>query len=110
MLASDHCLISSSTFENLDRFEQILNEDLVPFVDTLRALANVKKACFGRNPDPNYKEIVSNFESKWFEIYIEFDVAFTNMCHIIIDHVPQVTEQTSSRRLQSEISSVLAKI
>ena len=64
------------------------------FVDTLEALRRVKEGCFGAVPDPDYIQIVKQFEAAWFEIYIEHDVWFTNKCHVIIDHVPQTIERT----------------
>ena len=64
------------------------------FVDTLEALRRVKEGCFGAVPDPDYIQIVKQFDAAWFEIYIEHDVWFTNKCHVIIDHVPQAIERT----------------
>ena len=60
------------------------------FGDTLEALRRVKEGCFGAVPDPDYIQIVKQFEAAWFEIYIEHDVWFTNKCHVIIDHIPQI--------------------
>ena len=80
--------------KNIDKLRSVIPQDLETFVDVLEALMKVKEACFGAEADPEYKQIVKNFEAAWFEIYIEHDVWFTNKCHIIIDHVPQAIERT----------------
>ena len=58
-------------------------------VATLKAFSKVIKEA-----DPNYREIISDFENCWFDIFIEFDIAFTNKAHVIISHVPQVIART----------------
>ena len=63
------------------------------FAETLIALSNVKKACFGKIVDPRYKEIIKEFEEKWLDIYEDFDIYFTYKCHVIIDHIPQAIEK-----------------
>ena len=80
--------------KNIDKLRSVIPQDLETFVDVLEALMKVKEACFGAEADPEYKQIVKNFEAAWFEIYIEHDVWFTNKCHVIIDHVPQAIERT----------------
>ena len=30
----------------------------------------------------------------WYDIYLDFDIPFSNKCHIIIEHIPQVIERT----------------
>ena len=32
----------------------------------------------------------------WFDLYIEFEIPFSNKCHVIIEHVPQVIERTGT--------------
>ena len=66
-------------------------------VATLKAFSKVIHACFGKEADPNYREIISDFENCWFDIFIEFDIAFTNKAHVIISHVPQVIARTGRR-------------
>ena len=41
----------------------------------------------------NYKEDITRFEENWMVIYKTFVVAFTNKCHVIIEHVPQAIER-----------------
>ena len=51
-------------------------------------------ACFGKVASENYKEVISEFEKSWYEIWYLFDIHFTNKAHIIISHAPQVIERT----------------
>ena len=37
---------------------------------------------------------IDNFEKAWYDIYIEFEIAFSNKCHVIIEHVPRVIKRT----------------
>ena len=80
--------------EVCDVCDDVVGEELAPFVATLKAFSKVIHACFGKEADPNYREIISDFENCWFDIFIEFDIAFTNKAHIIISHVPQVIART----------------
>ena len=89
--------------ENLDRLEETIEKEYIPFVTTLRALKGVKDSCFGPKLHENLKENIQNFEKAWFDIYIEFDIYFSNKCHVIIEHIPQVIERTGkSLYLSSE--------
>ena len=63
--------------KSIDKLRSVIPQDLETFVDVLEALMKVKEACFGAEADPEYKQIVKNFEDA-FEIYIEHDVWFTN--------------------------------
>ena len=66
-------------------------------------IKEVKDACFGPNLKPNWKASLDNFEKAWYEIYIEFDISFSNKCHVIIEHIPQVIERAGkSLYLSSE--------
>ena len=44
----------------------------------------------------NYKKDVIQFEEKWMQLYREFQLPFSNKCHVIIDHVPQVIERSGA--------------
>ena len=93
----------NKTLENLDRLEETIEKEYIPFVTTLRALKVVKDSCFGPKLHENWKENIQNFEKAWFDIYIEFDIYFSNKCHVIIEHIPQVIERTGkSLYLSSE--------
>ena len=83
--------------KNLDELDDVVGEELAPFVATLKTFSKVIHACFGKEADPNYREIISDFENCWFDMFIEFDIAFTNKAHIIISHVPQVIARTGRR-------------
>ena len=72
-------------------------------IEGLQSLKEVKAACFKPILAPNYKEAIINFEKAWYDIYAEFDIPFSNKCHVIIEHIPQVIERTGkSLYLSSE--------
>ena len=76
---------------------------LLPIVDTLKALQNVKSSCFGPNLGSDYKQDIINFENKWMVLYQQFQLPFSNKCHVIIEHVPQAIERSvASLYLTSE--------
>ena len=54
---------------------------LLPIVDTLKALQNVKSSCFGPNLGSDYQQ---------------FQLPFSNKCHVIIEHVPQAIERSGA--------------
>ena len=51
-------------------------------------------SCLVKKVAENYRELIKDFEEKWMEIYMEHKVFFTNKCHVIIEHIPQVIERT----------------
>ena len=69
---------------------------LLPIVDTLKALQNVKSSCFGPNLGSDYKQDIINFENKWMVLYQQFQLPFSNECHVIIEHVPQAIERSGA--------------
>ena len=69
--------------EVCDVCDDVVGEELAPFVATLKAFSKVIHACFGKEADPNYREIISDFENCWFDMFVEFDIAFNNKAHII---------------------------
>ena len=62
--------------KNIDKLRSVIPQDLETFVDVLEALMKVKEGCVGAEADPEYKQIVKNFEAAWFEIYIDHDVVY----------------------------------
>ena len=83
--------------------KDIVDAKYQPIIEGLQALKDVKEACFGPFLKKNWKTSVENFEKAWFDIYITFDIYFSNKCHVIIDHIPQVIERTGkSLYLSSE--------
>ena len=83
--------------------KEIVGDTYESIVEALKALKEVKDACFGPNLKPNWKASLDNFEKAWYEIYIEFDISFSNKCHVIIEHIPQVIQRTGkSLYLSSE--------
>ena len=82
------------SLKNIDILEKQVNHEFQPFVKVLRAIKEVKEACFGPTLKPNYQTAIDDFEQAWYDIYIEFEIAFSNKCHVIIEHVPQVIKRT----------------
>ena len=64
------------------------------FIDTLRAVKDIKEACFKPVLKPNWREAVTRFKNAWQDLYIYFDIWFSNKVHILIEHLPQVIERT----------------
>ena len=52
------------------KLEEVIPEALLPILDTLKALQNVKSSCFGPKLSNNYKEDIIQFEEKWMQLYI----------------------------------------
>ena len=70
---------------------------------TLRALHDVKEACFKPILKPNWRETITRFKNDWCDIFMDFEIGFSNKVHIIIEHIPQVIERTGrSLHLSSE--------
>ena len=77
--------------------EEKISQEFKPFITVLQCIQDVKESCFGPKLNPNYQVAIDNFEKAWYDIYIEFDIAFTNKCHVIIEHVPQVIKRTATQ-------------
>ena len=73
--------------------EQV-SQELQPFITVLKCIKEVKEACFGPQLKSNYKVAIDSFEQAWYDIYIEFEISFSNKCHVNIKHVPQMIEKT----------------
>ena len=80
--------------KNVDSLEEIVDKTYSPIIEALRSLWEIKKSCFEPELQPNYKTAISKFERAWYDIYLDFDIPFSNKCHIIIEHIPQVIERT----------------
>ena len=75
-------------------WEEVVGENLSLLVKTLKCFEKVVHGCFGKVASVNYQELIDDFENAWFEIFMEFDLHFTNKAHILISHVPQVIKRT----------------
>ena len=78
------------------RLVTTIPEDLLPIIDTLKALQNVKSSCFGPKLGETYKEDINTLEEKWMQLYRDFQLPFSNKCHVIIDHVPQAIARSGA--------------
>ena len=78
------------------RLVTTIPEDLLPIIDTLKALQNVKSSCFGPKLGETYREDINTFEEKWMQLYRDFQLPFSNKCHVIIDHVPQAIARSGA--------------
>ncbi len=74
-------------FEVLD-IEDINNEDIANAIDALKATSVVKEACFGKELDPNYKQIITDFGIA----YMKLGISVTPKVHAILVHVCQFLE------------------
>ena len=63
-------------------------------IETLRALHDVKEACFKPILKPNWRETITRFKNGWCDLFMDFEIGFSNKVHIIIEHIPQVIERT----------------
>ena len=89
--------------KNLDDLQQIVEPKFSPFIETLRALHDVKEACFKPILKPNWRETINRFQKGWCDLFMDFEICFSNKVHIIIEHIPQVIERTGrSLHLSSE--------
>ena len=89
--------------KNLDDLQQIVEPKFSPFIETLRALHDVKEACFKPILKPNWRETITRFKNGWCDLFMDFEIGFSNKVHIIIEHIPQVIERTGrSLHLSSE--------
>ena len=48
------------------------------------------------NLGSDYKQDIINFENKWMVLYQQFQLPFSNKCHVIIEHVPQAIERSGA--------------
>ena len=80
--------------KNLEELNAIVDPEYKPFIEALQAIKDVQDCCFKPVLKPNYQEAINRFETAWYNIYIEFEIPFSNKCHVIIDHIPQVIERT----------------
>ena len=80
--------------KNLDELQLLVDPIFSPFIDTLRALKDIKETCFKPILKPNWREALARFKNAWQDLYIHFDIWFSNKVHILIEHLPQVIERT----------------
>ena len=63
---------------------------LWPFITFMRALNEVKFACFTTDYlDPNYREVIGEFDKCVKELHSKFKISIINKWHILTVHVPQ---------------------
>ena len=75
---------------HVDSLADLMPEHLTPFITFMRALNNVKAACFTTDYlDPNYKEIIEEFEKCVKELHNKFNIGIINKWHILTKHVSQ---------------------
>jgi hypothetical protein len=62
--------------------EEKISQEFKPFITVLQCIQDVKESSFGPKLNPNYQVAIDNFEKAWYDIYIEFDIAFaTTNCN-----------------------------
>ena len=87
----NHC---DKIMKNLDDLQLMVEQQFFPFIDTLRALKDIQEACFKPILKPNWRGAVTRFNNAWQDLYIHFDIWFSNKVHILIQYLPQVIERT----------------
>ena len=70
--------------KNLDDLQQIVESKFSPFIETLRALHDVKEACFKPILKPNWRDTITRFQKGWCDLFMDFEIGFSNRVHIII--------------------------
>lgn len=69
--------------------EKALPGHLVQYAEALKHFDKVRKACFGNELDPNYRQLIKNFEGACTHLKI---VKFSKL-HILVDHVADFIER-----------------
>jgi len=65
------------------------------FCEYFQSLNQVRLACFGKELDPNFKEIVEKFRQNLSDLEI-YGVNFTPKLHELCFHVPEWCEEANS--------------
>lgn len=77
----------------LSSLRDILPQELHIFTEVISAFKRVIDTCFGKDSQVGYKNSISNFETKWCELFDTFGVSITNKAHIIMKHITQKIER-----------------
>ena len=76
--------------KNVDSLAECVPSHLTAFIKVIRALNNVKDACFSTDfLDPNYKEIIGEFEQSIKDLKTIHGINILNKWHITVKHLPQ---------------------
>ena len=75
--------------KKLDDMKTAVPDELKKYVTVLERLKNVKDACFSYHLDPNFKQIIADFEQAWDNIMNEK----YPKAHILTTHVPMFCEK-----------------
>ena len=75
--------------KKLDDMKTALPDELKKYVIVLEKLKNVKDACFSHHLDPNFKQIIADFEQSWESIMLER----YPKAHILTAHVPMFCDK-----------------
>ena len=84
LLLGPELILNNKIIKNIHKLEQDVPEDLLPIIDTLKALQNVKSSCFGPKLGETYQDDINTFEEQWIQLYRDFQLQFSNKCHVII--------------------------
>ena len=75
---------------HVDSLAESVPDHLTAFIKVMRALNNVKDACFSTDfLDPNYKQIIGEFEKSVEDLNTIHNVNIINKWHIATKHLPQ---------------------
>ena len=87
--------------KNLHKLQEILLQDLLPFLHTFESLRKFKKACCGKVLKPNALKLIEEFETNYNILHEKFGLTIINKAHIIVDHVPDYLKETKHSLGQS---------
>ena len=75
---------------HVESMAAVIPEHLDPFIAFMRALNDVKAACFSTDYlDPNYRAIIGEFEKCVKELQNKFKISIINKWHITTAHLAQ---------------------
>ena len=73
--------------KNIELLEEDLPLSLRLFTNTLRSIHKLDRGVSGKNLDPNYVELVSEFSKNWLLLKKKINVPVTNKYHIIMSNL-----------------------
>ena len=85
--------------DNLMLVEEIVPQEFNDFVDTFKALREIKLSMFGNSlrycsprPNPYFRNVVKNFENKWTHLQQKYGITSPPKVHIICENIPEYIE------------------
>ena len=80
--------------ESVDKLEDEIPKEFIPFVDFFRELGQLKDSVFGFTLDPYYEIIIEKLRSTFSILKVNFGVTESVKIHIILTHITQFIQLT----------------